>query len=194
MERRDQRHRAEARVLQRLLKGLGDVASHRGGRLSRLGEAFRVALQLPDTPFATSAATVAVDADMGEAEEEAEMDDKGEDAQGERVFDMVPMAFVGTEPILLEPKALIHLSVYDQQGNEACYKINKSTPLRKLMDLYCHGHELQTSQVRFFVDGLRIAPDDTAEKLALVDEGRIDVTMAPFQGDFVDVAPHGEPG
>jgi hypothetical protein len=57
------------------------------------------------------------------------------------------------------------------------------------MDLHCHGHELQTSQVRFFVDGMRITPDDTAEKLALVDEGRIDVAMAPLQGDFVDVAP-----
>ena len=64
VERRDQRHRAEARVLQRMLKGFGDVASHRGGRLSRLGEALRVALQLPDAPCAASAATVTVDTDM----------------------------------------------------------------------------------------------------------------------------------
>merc|ERR1719399_426684 len=34
---------------------------------------------------------------------------------------------------------------------------------------------MQSSQVRFMVDGERIAPDDTAEKLGLEDEDLIDV-------------------
>ncbi|OLP91593.1 Ubiquitin-like protein SMT3 [Symbiodinium microadriaticum] len=47
------------------------------------------------------------------------------------------------------------------------FKIKKTTPLRKLMDAYCSRLGLQASQVRFMVDGERIAADDTAEKLGL---------------------------
>merc|ERR1719356_2337022 len=61
--------------------------------------------------------------------------------------------------------AHIQLKVKDQQGSEVQFKIKKSTPLRKLMDAYCSRLGLQASQVRFMVDGERIAPDDTAEKL-----------------------------
>jgi len=61
----------------------------------------------------------------------------------------------------------IQLKVKDQQGSEVQFKIKKSTPLRKLMDAYCSRLGLQASQVRFMVDGERIAPDDTAEKLGL---------------------------
>merc|ERR1712107_336683 len=73
--------------------------------------------------------------------------------------------------------AHIQLKVKDQQGSEVQFKIKKSTPLRKLMDAYCSRLGLQASQVRFMVDGERIAPDDTAEKLGLEDEDLIDVAM-----------------
>ena len=43
-ERRAQRHRSEARFLQRALSGLNDVHSHRGGTLTRFGYALREAL------------------------------------------------------------------------------------------------------------------------------------------------------
>eukprot|EP00913_Durusdinium_trenchii_P033308 g31183.t1 len=61
----------------------------------------------------------------------------------------------------------IQLKVKDQQGSEVQFKIKKTTPLRKLMDAYCSRLGLQASQVRFMVDGERIAADDTAEKLGL---------------------------
>merc|ERR1712075_34052 len=76
----------------------------------------------------------------------------------------------------------IQLKVKDQQGSEVQFKIKKSTPLRKLMDAYCSRLELQASQVRFMVDGERIAPDDTAEKLGLEDEDLIDVAMEQTGG------------
>ena len=41
------------------------------------------------------------------------------------------------------------------------------------MDAHCSRLGLQTSQVRFMVDGARIAPDDTAEKLGLSDNAAI---------------------
>merc|ERR1711974_479211 len=78
----------------------------------------------------------------------------------------------------------IQLKVKDQQGSEVQFKIKKSTPLRKLMDAYCSRLGLQASQVRFMVDGERIAPDDTAEKLGLEDEDLIDVAMEQTGGSF----------
>ena len=74
--------------------------------------------------------------------------------------------------------AKIQLNVKDQQGSEMDIKITKSTPLRKLMNAYCSRFGLQSSQVRFMVDGERIGPDDTAEKLGLEDEDLIDVAVA----------------
>merc|ERR1712086_1192183 len=76
----------------------------------------------------------------------------------------------------------IQLKVKDQQGSEVQFKIKKATPLRKLMDAYCSRLGLQASQVRFMVDGERIAPDDTAEKLGLEDEDLIDVAMEQTGG------------
>merc|ERR1711937_939278 len=78
--------------------------------------------------------------------------------------------------------AHIQLKVKDQQGSEVQFKIKKSTPLRKLMDAYCNRLGLQAQQVRFMVDGERIGPDDTAEKLGLEDEDLIDVAMEQTGG------------
>jgi len=63
----------------------------------------------------------------------------------------------------------IQLKVKDHQGLEVQFKLKKSTSLCKLMDAYCSRLGLQASQVRFIVNGERIAPDDTAEKLGLED-------------------------
>jgi len=76
----------------------------------------------------------------------------------------------------------IQLKVKDQQGSEVQFKIKKTTPLRKLMDAYCSRLGLQASQVRFMVDGERIGPDDSAEKLGLEDEDLIDVAMEQTGG------------
>merc|ERR1712066_445704 len=91
----------------------------------------------------------------------------------------------GVEAAMAEGEAQpghIQLKVKDQQGSEVQFKIKKSTPLRKLMDAYCSRLGLQASQVRFMVDGERIAPDDTAEKLGLEDEDLIDVAMEQTGG------------
>merc|ERR1712093_350439 len=77
----------------------------------------------------------------------------------------------------------IQLKVKDQQGSEVQFKIKKTTPLRKLMDAYCNRLGMQSSQVRFMVDGERIAPDDTADKLGLEDEDLINVAMEQTGGD-----------
>jgi len=93
------------------------------------------------------------------------------------------MSAEGAEKATTDAPAHIQLKVKDQQGSEVQFKIKKATPLRKLMDAYCSRLGLQASQVRFMVDGERIAPDDTAEKLGLEDEDLIDVAMEQTGGD-----------
>ncbi len=59
--------------------------------------------------------------------------------------------------------------------------IQKSTTLGKLKDAFSSRFGLQASQVRFVVDGERIAPDDAAEKLGLESEDAIDVAMEQWR-------------
>ena len=68
------------------------------------------------------------------------------------------------------PQQLIQLKVKDQQGGVVQFRIKKSTPLRKFMELYCSRLGLQASQVHFTVDGERLAADDTAQELGLENE------------------------
>ena len=48
--RREQKLRAEARTVQRLIKGVASLDAHRGSQTSRLGAALAMALQQPPTP------------------------------------------------------------------------------------------------------------------------------------------------
>ena len=63
--------------------------------------------------------------------------------------------------------AYILLQVRNQQGVDANFEIKKSTPLRKLMDEYCRRFVPQGSHLRLLVQGVVIAPEDTADKLGL---------------------------
>ena len=74
----------------------------------------------------------------------------------------------------------------DQQGSEAQFTIKRSTPLRKLMDAYCNCLGMRRSQVRFTVNGERIAPGDTAEGLGLEHEDFIDSQWSSLEEDAGD--------
>ena len=80
-ERRAQRHRSDARLLQRALIGLNDVHAHRGGTLTRFGWALRESLLrlsgasgLPPSPAVSPSVpgpSPHIDADTFPAEEPA---------------------------------------------------------------------------------------------------------------------------
>ncbi len=95
----------------------------------------------------------------------------------------MPPAAKATAPgTTVEPQAAdpcILLTVKDQQGSEVTFKIRRLTPLMKLMDPYRSRLGWLASQASFLVDGACIAPDDTAEKLGLVDGDVIDVVQPP---------------
>ena len=76
----------------------------------------------------------------------------------------------------------IQLKVKGQRASGVLFNIESSTPFRKLIDAYCSRLGLQASQVRFMVDGARIAPEDTAEQLGLESEDHIDVAMEQTGG------------
>eukprot|EP00397_Hematodinium_sp_SG-2012_P066366 GEMP01099199.1.p1 GENE.GEMP01099199.1~~GEMP01099199.1.p1 ORF type:complete len:109 (+),score=18.28 GEMP01099199.1:62-388(+) len=76
----------------------------------------------------------------------------------------------------------IQLKVKDQHGAEVQFKIKRTTALRKLMEAYCQRLGMNSTQVRFMVDGERISADDTAEKLGLEDDDLIDVAVEQTGG------------
>ena len=120
------------------------------------GSKVHIQLGVKDQQGSEVTAEVQIDDERSKKEED---DKKVKDQQGSKVH-------VTTH---------VQLGVRDQQGSEVQFRIKKSTPLRKLMDAYCIRLGLQSSQVRFFVDGaFRIGREDSAEKLGLEDMGWIE--------------------
>jgi hypothetical protein len=85
-----------------------------------------------------------------------------------------PEVTFDTKPLCLA------LKTRDHHGREVQFGIKKGSHLGKFMKAYCSrgpGQGLQVFQVRFMVNGVRIAEDDTAEKLGLVDGDVIEVSL-----------------
>ena len=88
--------------------------------------------------------------------------------------------------------AYIHLQVRNQQGVNANFEIKKSTPLRKLMDEYCRRFVPQGSHLRLLVQGVVIAPEDTADRLGLK-EGDLIIAVIN-EGSAADHSSSGDSG
>ena len=88
-----------------------------------------------------------------------------------------------TSPIVSSAASLAQTSVqlvvkYESTcGTDVRYKICKSTPLIRLMDVHCNQLGLQALHVRFMVYVEIIAPNDTPEVLGLESENPIDVVV-----------------
>lgn len=78
----------------------------------------------------------------------------------------------------------IQLMVNGRQGRKLQCKIGKSASLRKLKDAYCSRFGLQSSHVSFWVDGVRVAPHDTAEKFGLEDDDCIVAAILRARGSW----------
>eukprot|EP00928_Gymnodinium_smaydae_P083858 TRINITY_DN67096_c0_g1_i1.p1 TRINITY_DN67096_c0_g1~~TRINITY_DN67096_c0_g1_i1.p1 ORF type:complete len:248 (-),score=26.75 TRINITY_DN67096_c0_g1_i1:187-930(-) len=61
-------------------------------------------------------------------------------------------------------------------GNEYVFLISPTTPLTKLMKQFCSRAGCEMSKTCFRVEGVRIEPSDTAEKLKLNDNSHMKVT------------------
>mmetsp|Transcript_19020 Transcript_19020/g.30687 ORF Transcript_19020/g.30687 Transcript_19020/m.30687 type:complete len:91 (-) Transcript_19020:1329-1601(-) len=80
----------------------------------------------------------------------------------------------GNEPITLR--------VRDQTGEETYFKIKKTTKLGKVFETYAHRRGVQSTSLRFLLDGERIEHDQTPKELDLEDQDQIDVMLEQSGG------------
>jgi hypothetical protein len=65
-----------------------------------------------------------------------------------------------------EPTGAFSVKFKDQSGYEVVFKLKRTTKLGKAMDAYSAKAERARDQLRFLFEGVRIMPDDTAEKVS----------------------------
>ncbi|XP_028753906.1 small ubiquitin-related modifier 1-like [Neltuma alba] len=68
----------------------------------------------------------------------------------------------------------INLKVRDQEGNEVFFRIKKSTPLKKLMNAYCHRQSINPFSIVFLFDGQKFRGEQTPHELEMEDDDEID--------------------
>ena len=69
-----------------------------------------------------------------------------------------------------------------QTGEETFFKIKKSTRMQKVFETYASRKGVQSSSLRFLLDGDRIAPEQTPKMLELDDEDQIDCMLEQTGG------------
>jgi len=69
-----------------------------------------------------------------------------------------------------------------QTGEETFFKIKKSTRMQKVFETYAQRKGVQSSSLRFLLDGDRIAPEQTPKMLELDDEDQIDCMLEQTGG------------
>eukprot|EP00529_Nitzschia_sp_RCC80_P002070 CAMPEP_0113513162 /NCGR_PEP_ID=MMETSP0014_2-20120614/39710_1 /TAXON_ID=2857 /ORGANISM="Nitzschia sp." /LENGTH=94 /DNA_ID=CAMNT_0000409537 /DNA_START=71 /DNA_END=355 /DNA_ORIENTATION=+ /assembly_acc=CAM_ASM_000159 len=81
-----------------------------------------------------------------------------------------------------EGKEPITIRVRDQSGEETFFKIKKSTKMHKVFESFASRKGVQSSSLRFLLDGERIEPDSTPKMLELDDQDQIDCMLEQSGG------------
>lgn len=77
----------------------------------------------------------------------------------------------------------INIKVKDDAGQETTFKLKKTTPLKKLMDVYAQQHGKAPDTLRFYApEGDRILPTDTPDSLELEENDMIEVHIEQLGG------------
>ncbi|XP_020578071.1 small ubiquitin-related modifier 2-like [Phalaenopsis equestris] len=84
-----------------------------------------------------------------------------------------------------EQSEYIILKTQSQDGNEVFFKINRGTPLMKLMTAYCDRMSVDFSYVRFLFEGSRLHGERTPEELHMEDDDQIDVVVSQDGGCMI---------
>lgn len=77
----------------------------------------------------------------------------------------------------------INLKVSDG-AVEIFFKIKKTTPMKRLMEAFCKRQGKSMSSVRFFVDGVRVNAENTAQDLDLEDGDIIEAHREQLGGQW----------
>jgi small ubiquitin-related modifier len=70
-----------------------------------------------------------------------------------------------------------------QTGEETFFKIKKSTKMSKVFETYAQRKGVQSSSLRFLLDGERINGDNTPKMLELDDQDQIDCMLEQTGGN-----------
>mmetsp|Transcript_27660 Transcript_27660/g.43527 ORF Transcript_27660/g.43527 Transcript_27660/m.43527 type:complete len:99 (+) Transcript_27660:115-411(+) len=76
----------------------------------------------------------------------------------------------------------ITIRVRDQTGEETFFKIKNSTKMSKVIQTYASRKGVDSTTLRFLVDGERVKPDDTPGSLDLDDQDQIDCMLEQSGG------------
>lgn len=71
----------------------------------------------------------------------------------------------------------ITLTFWDQRGEETLFRINTTTRLGAVFNVYADRKQVDLVTLRFLLDGRRIFDDETAEMLELDDQDQLDVML-----------------
>jgi len=66
--------------------------------------------------------------------------------------------------------------------NEVFFKIKRNTNMSKLMNAFCEKQGKSPNSCRFLFDGQRVHPDDTPEKLDMMDGDQLEVHQEQLGG------------
>ena len=81
----------------------------------------------------------------------------------------------------------VRIEVRSITGTRVQFKIKRSTPLGKLMKIYCKRLGQPLEAVRFLFDGCRISSTDTAVSLGLKENDVIDALIQQVGGSFSSI-------
>ncbi|GEQ68386.1 hypothetical protein JCM33374_g2054 [Metschnikowia sp. JCM 33374] len=65
------------------------------------------------------------------------------------------------------------------------YRVPKNTPMKGVMDVFCLKRNKHPNSYRFFIDGVRVHPESTAEEMDLEDGDVIDALTEQIGGSFL---------
>ncbi|KAG7352665.1 ubiquitin-2/rad60 SUMO-like protein [Nitzschia inconspicua] len=81
-----------------------------------------------------------------------------------------------------EGNETITIRIRDQTGEETFFKIKKTTKMQKVFETYASRKGIQSSSIRFMLDGERILPDATPKMLEMDDQDQIDCMLEQTGG------------
>ncbi|CAB5312772.1 unnamed protein product [Rhizophagus irregularis] len=73
--------------------------------------------------------------------------------------------------------SFINLKVRDYSNNVKVYKVKRTKPLNKLMQVHCDRNGLNIHVINFLFDGIRIKNDYTPDYLKMENDDCIDVVV-----------------
>eukprot|EP00804_Cyclotella_cryptica_P021510 CCRYP_005824-RC/>CCRYP_005824-RC protein AED:0.33 eAED:0.33 QI:87/1/1/1/0.25/0.2/5/301/95 len=76
------------------------------------------------------------------------------------------------------------IRVKDQNGEELFFKVKRNTKMSKIFNAYATRKGVQSSAIRFLLDGERVRPDDTPKMLELEDQDQIDCVLEQSGGSL----------